>query len=349
MKRPTIKCLVWDLDETLWEGVLLEGGGRRLKPGVWEAVQELDRRGILQSIASRNDHEAAMTRLEDFGLAEYFLYPQIHFGPKSGSLKTIAEKLNISLDAFAFIDDQAFERTEVESVHPQVRVFSERELVFLTKLPCFSPRFITEDSARRRLMYQTDQARSQAEENFQGPSEAFLADLNLTFTLDRVGPGDLERAVDLTERTHQLNATGLTFDHDQLAALMDSPKHHLVINSLSDRFGDYGRIGLSLMEKAGERWILKLLLMSCRVMSRGVGSAMLNIWIRHALAAGRELYADFAETDRNRIMYVTYCFAGFEEAERFGGGKVLLKRPLTPPPTMPPYLKVASSMEGFAF
>ncbi len=348
MSGPTIKCLVWDLDDTIWDGVLLEGGGRSLKPGVLETVQELDRRGILQSLASRNDHEAALARLEEFGLAEYFLYPQINFGPKSDSVKIIAEKLNIDLDTFAFIDDQAFERSEVRSVHPAVRAFSDRDLASLTELKCFCPRFVTPDSARRRQMYQTDQERATAEEKFQGPAEAFLANLELKFTLDRVGPGDLERAVDLTERTHQLNTTGLTFDHDQLAALTHSPDHLLVINSLTDRFGDYGRIGLSLLDKSGDRWVLKLLLMSCRVMSRGVGSAMLNIWVRHALAAGRELYADFVETDRNRIMYVTYCFAGFEEVER-RDGRILLRRPAANPPALPPYLGVECSMPGFDF
>ncbi len=69
MSGPTIKCLVWDLDDTVWEGILLEGGGRRLRPGVPETVRELDRRGILQSIASRNHHEAAMERLRELGNA----------------------------------------------------------------------------------------------------------------------------------------------------------------------------------------------------------------------------------------------------------------------------------------
>ena len=190
-------------------------------------------------------------------------------------------------------------------------------------LPRFIPRFVTEDSAMRRQLYMTDQSRAKAEENFSGPTEAFLATLDMRFTIAPVADGDLQRAVDLTERTHQLNATGLTFSHDELDALRSSPEHLLLMSSLEDRFGPYGKIGLCLVEKGSEVWTLKLLLMSCRVMSRGVGSVMLNHVIAEADRAGKRLQAEFVETDRNRMMYVTYKFAGFEEVARDGAWSLL--------------------------
>jgi FkbH-like protein len=346
MSGGTIKCLVWDLDETLWSGILLEGGGRELRPGVRETVLELDRRGILQSLASRNDRELALARLEELGLAEYFLYPQINFGVKSDSLKAVAAKLNLGLDGFAFIDDQEFERAEVAAVCPQTLILGAADVPRLLDMERFRPRFVTPDSAGRRLLYLTDQRRIEAEESFQGPTEEFLRSLEMEFSVDRVGPGDLERVVDLTERTHQLNATGLTFDHDELTALMESPVHLLLINSLRDRFGDYGRIGLSLLDKSEKHWVLKLLLMSCRVMSRGVGSIMLNLVVAHAAKAGRELYADFAETDRNRIMYVTYRFAGFEEVERRDRlARLKWVGPEIPSP--PAHIRLSCGLPGF--
>ncbi|NCD25715.1 MAG: HAD-IIIC family phosphatase [Deltaproteobacteria bacterium] len=319
----TVKCLVWDLDETLWDGVLLEGGGQRLRPGAREVVESLDQRGILQSIASRNDHDHAMANLSRLGLEDYFLYPQIHFGPKSESLRTIAQKLNIGLNTFAFIDDQPFEREEVGQALPEVLRLDAAELTAVPELARFIPRFVTEDSAMRRQLYLTDQSRAKAEENFSGPTEAFLASLNMRFTIAPVADGDLQRAVDLTERTHQLNATGLTFGHDELDALRLSPDHWLLMSSLEDKFGPYGKIGLALVEKGAEAWRLKLLLMSCRVMSRGVGSVMLNHVIAEAGRAGKRLQAEFVETDRNRMMYVTYKFAGFEEVARDGAWSLL--------------------------
>jgi FkbH-like protein len=338
----TVKCLVWDLDDTLWEGVLLEGGGNALRPGVRETVLELDRRGILLSIASRNVAEEALARLQDLGLAAYFLYPQIGFGAKSEALARIAKALNIGLDTFAFIDDQPFERDEVQAVHPQVRVYREDEVAHLPGLPDFTPRFVNQDSALRRAMYQADMLRNAEEETFAGPQESFLRSLKMRFSIGPVEEGDLERAVDLTERTNQLNATGLTFDHDELDALRRSPGHLLHISSLEDKYGSYGRIGLSLVEKGEEYWVVKLLLMSCRVMNRGVGSVQLNHLIREALAAGKKLRADFVETPRNRAMYVTYKFAGFEEVFS-AGPKIMLEYKGTAMPSFPDYLEVVIS------
>src|SRR5690625_82784 len=116
MNRQTekVKCVVWDLDNTVWDGVLLEGEGLVVRPGIREAMETFDKRGILQSIASKNEFEPAWERLEKFGLAEFFLYPQIGWGAKSESIRKIAEELNIGLDTFAFFDDQPFERDEVE-------------------------------------------------------------------------------------------------------------------------------------------------------------------------------------------------------------------------------------------
>src|SRR6202040_4408207 len=103
MKETGIKCVVWDLDDTLWQGTLLEGEDLVLTPGVKDAVQELDNRGILQSIVSKNDHDAALQKLAAFGLDEYFLYPQINWGNKSDSIQCIANELGIRLDTFAFV------------------------------------------------------------------------------------------------------------------------------------------------------------------------------------------------------------------------------------------------------
>jgi FkbH-like protein len=336
---PLIKCLVWDLDDTVWEGVLLEGGAGSLLPGVRETIVELDRRGILHSIASRNDHDRAMERLERFGLAEYFLHPQINFGAKSGSVAAIAKLLNIGLDTFAFIDDQPFEREEVQTVLPDVRAYHAREAAALPGRAEFMPRFVNSDSALRRSLYMADIQRNKAEERFDGPSESFLQSLELRFSIGPVRDGDLERAADLTERTNQLNATGLTFSHDELAALRADPKYLLHISSLEDKYGSYGRIGLSLVEKGEEFWTVKLLLMSCRVMSRGVGTVQLHHLIREAAAAGKKLRADFVETPRNRIMYVTYKFAGFEEIGAVGNRLTLEYRGETIP-SFPRYLEL---------
>ncbi|GMK38594.1 hypothetical protein PCCS19_16480 [Paenibacillus sp. CCS19] len=334
-----IKCLVWDLDNTVWNGVLLEDGEVSLRDGVVEVIQELDRRGILQSISSKNNYEDAMAKLKQFGLDEYFLYPQINWSSKSSSIEKIVRSLNIGIDTFAFIDDQAFERDEVSHELPEVLCIDAERLLELTGLEEFTPHFITEDSSQRRLMYRSDMLRNQLEEQYEGPKEEFLASLGMRFTIGPVGPGDLQRAEELTVRTHQLNTTGYTYSFEELDALRQSPKHKLLIAGLEDRYGSYGKIGLLLLECEESHWTLKLLLMSCRVMSRGVGSIMLNHVIQLAKEAGVSLRAEFVSNDRNRMMLVTYKFGGFQEIAQ-DGDKVIFEHRMEQPMPHPEYVQV---------
>jgi FkbH-like protein len=90
-----IKCVVWDLDNTLWTGIMAEGGSVTLKPGIKEVLETLDQRGILQSISSKNNYQDAVKKLEEYGIRHYFLYPQISWSSKAEAIKTVAEKLNI--------------------------------------------------------------------------------------------------------------------------------------------------------------------------------------------------------------------------------------------------------------
>lgn len=336
------KCVVWDLDDTLWDGVLLEDEHVSLRPRVADIVRELDGRGILQSVASRNDHEKAMGRLRQFGLDEYFLYPQVNWNSKASSVRKIAESLNIGLDSVAFIDDQPFEREEVRHSLPDVLCIDAAQLDSLLDMPQMNPLFITEDTKARRLMYLSDILRQKVEQEFVGPKEDFLAGLGMTFTIDAAREEDLRRAEELTVRTNQLNTTGYTYSYEELEGFRRSPRHRLLIAGLEDKYGTYGKIGLTLVECGEEVWTLKLLLMSCRVMSRGVGAVMLG----HVLNLARErnvaFRAEFVSNERNRMMLVTYKFNGFKEYRR-DGDFILFEHDLKRIPPAPDYVRVLAS------
>lgn len=319
----TIKCVVWDLDNTIWNGVLLENDVLELRPEVVETIQELDRRGILHSIASRNDEQAARRKLEEFGLAEYFLYPQIGWHSKSESIAAIAKDLNIGVDTLAFVDDQPFEREEVAFAHPAVLTIDVHQVRKMRDMPRMNPPFITSESHLRRRMYRDDANRLAAEKAFDGRGEQFLATLNMVFRIAPAGEADLQRAEELTLRTNQLNTTGYTYSYEELDRLRQSADHLLLIASLEDRFGAYGTIGLALVETSGEAWTVLLLLMSCRVMSRGVGTIMMSYIMQRAKSAGKKLWAHFVPNGRNRMMYATYKFGGFEEVGRSGEATIL--------------------------
>lgn len=335
-----VKCVVWDLDHTVWDGILLEDGDVPLRPGVLHAIRTLDERGILQSVASRNDADAAMARLRALGIDEYFLYPQINWNAKGANVAQIAKSLNIGLDTFLFVDDQPFEREEVQHACPDVRVLDAAELEGMLERPELIPEFITDDSRNRRRLYMADIQRNQAEETFAGPSEEFLRSLDMRFTLAPCSEADLQRAEELTQRTNQLNTTGYTYDYAELNAFRTSPRHLLLVAGLDDRFGGYGKIGLALVEKTSpEFWTLKLLLMSCRVMSRGVGTIMMSHVMRQAKDAGARLRAEFKPNGRNRMMEVTYRFGGFREVEKHGE-VVIFEHDLETIQPFPDYVRV---------
>lgn len=315
-ERKTVKLLVWDLDNTLWNGTLLEGDGVQLPASVRSMLDALDKRGILHSIASRNDYELAMAKLREMGIEQFFLYPQVNWNSKAAGIKKIADSINIGLDAIAFIDDEPFEREEVRHSIPEVAVYDSRELESLIDRPEFMPPFITEDSARRREMYLADAERKRAEEQFVGPSNAFLATLGMEFTIGSAQEEDLKRAQELTVRTHQLNTTGYFYSFEELDAFRRSPDHLLLITELTDKFGAYGKIGLALIEKEPSVWTIKLFLMSCRVMSRGVGTILMNHILGLARASGVALQAEFLNNQRNRMMLITYKMGGFREVKR---------------------------------
>lgn len=334
-----IKCVVWDLDNTLWNGVLLEDDCVSLPASILGIIKTLDSRGILQSLASRNEETKAMMKLQELGLHEYFLYPQINWNSKVASIQAIARSLNIGLDAIAFIDDQPFELEEVNFSLPEVLCIDAADLTHLLGRSEMNPRFMTEDSKLRRLVYLNDIKRKQAEEEFVGPQEAFLATLGMTFTIAAAKEADLQRAEELTVRTNQLNTTGYTYAYDELNQFRQSENHKLLIVSLEDKYGSYGKIGLVLLECQAQMWVIKLLLMSCRVMSRGVGTVLLNYIMRLAKDSNVRLRAEFVSNNRNRMMQITYKFAGFKEIEKHGA-LVILETDLTRIQPFPKYVKI---------
>ncbi len=317
-----VKCIIWDLDNTLWDGVLLEDREVTLRPHAAEVVRALDARGVLQSVISRNDAEAAQAKLRQFGLADYFLAPQIGWGAKSTAVGSICGELDLPHDAVGFVDDDDFERDEVRYALPQVRCFAPGDLRYLLDLPELSFARVTEEATGRRVAYQAE-ARRRAAAEAAGTSADFLATLDMRLSIDIASQEDLERAEELTVRTHQLNTTGRTFSAAELAELIESPDHLLLMASLTDKYGSFGRIGLALVQTTGTTWRLQLLLMSCRVLARGVGSVFLGDIMRRAQRAGVTLLVEFLPNDRNRMMLVTLRFAGFAPVGRRGDVDVL--------------------------
>lgn len=341
MSEQKIKCVIWDLDCTIWDGILSEEQGIKIREDVVEVIKELDRRGILQSISSKNNFDDAKQVLESAGLWEYFIYPQINWRTKSEAVSTIAKSINIGIDTLAFIDDQEFEREEVAFTHPQVLCIDAADISNVLSMDRMMPKYITSDSGNRRSMYQNDITRNEMEKDFTGTKEEFLETLNMILRIDKAKEEDLQRAEELTVRTHQLNSTGYVYSYDELKHFIESDGYEVLVAQLDDKFGAYGKIGLVLIEKKGKIWELKLLLMSCRVMSKGVGNVLMNYICNEARKNDITVRAQFVPTDRNKIMYITYKFNGFKEISN-DGSLVTFEADMSYEREIPSYVKLIS-------
>lgn len=343
-----IKCVVWDLDNTLWDGVLLENDEIKVKEEIINVIMTFDKRGILNSIASRNDVSVVKEKMLSLGLWEYFVYPEIGWNNKSESLTKIAENLNIGIDSFAFVDDQPFEREEVKFSLSSVRVYSPAEILERMNEDIFQPKFITNETALRRKYYLTDIQRNKTSELFKGNNIEFLRSLDLEFTIKYVREMDLQRAEELTVRTNQLNTTGITYSYDELFNFMNSNNHSLYICSLKDKFGEYGTVGLALIEKSKEIWKIKLMLVSCRVISRNAGNAFINVIGNLSRKKNKGLQAEFLQNDKNRQMYIAYKFNGYKEVYSEKNFTLFeLEKNYTP--QVPDYIKINYALEDFAY
>ncbi len=285
-----VKCVVWDLDNTLWRGTLIEDGFENLtlNADAVAAIKELDQRRILHSVVSKNNPNDALDALKRFGLSEYFLAPQIGWGPKSASLAEIARRLNINKNTFIFIDDQAFERAEVSSAHPDIRVLDDSRIGGLAAMPELDIP-VTEEARNRRQMYKVEETRETALREADSCFLDFLRSCDLTLTISSLAEANLARVFELSQRTNQLNYAGRASTRKDVEDLLNGPgsgREGLVL-SCADKFGDYGIIGFAIVDV--ERFHIENFFMSCRVQHKKVDHAFFAWLIERAMARGQDV------------------------------------------------------------
>ena len=325
-RQDRVKCIVWDLDNTLWDGILVEDGSEKvaLKPGIVEIIRNLDRRGILHSIASKNNFDDAMACLESRGLADYFLHPQISWNPKSDSLKAIARKLNIGIETLMFVDDSQFELAQVRSSYPEVRTLLADRYLELPALPeCQGKE--TEESSNRRKMYRQEAIRESVAESCAGDYLIFLRECQIEMQIEPVSEANLERVHELTQRTNQMNFSGSRYERALLEKIAATSHLDTYVISCSDRFGNYGIVGFSIVDSREPR--MTDLAFSCRIQSKRVEHAFLAHLLRkYTQGVGREFWANYRKTPRNAPSGQVFADLGMKEARERGGVTELVFR-----------------------
>lgn len=314
-----IKCVVWDIDNTLLSGVYLESEQPPpADPGIRGVAAELGRRGIIHAVASKNPPEAAQHAARVTGLD--FAVAECGWGRKSDAVARIAAGLGLGTDALAFVDDDPYERAEVSFELPEVLVLSPEEVTDAPGWPEFSPAVVTAEARRRGKSYAERRRRQQEERAFAGTRDEFLRYCGTEVRISPAAAGDAPRLHELSVRTHQFNSAGAALSEQAFRGLIGSAEHHVTTVRLSDRFGDDGMVGGCVVELgAGRAWTVKLIMMSCRATGRGVIEALLGWLARSAARDGAaSLTVPCLISQRNVPLRIALAAAGFR-ADRAGG------------------------------
>jgi FkbH-like protein len=330
LKGLTRKCVVVDLDGTLWGGVVGEVGPEGIQlgptaPGVefldfQEALLNLRKRGILLAICSKNNVDDVMPVLREHKhmvlREEHFSALRINWRNKAENLTEIAEELNIGLDALVFFDDNPAERSLVRQLLPQVltvelpRDASQLRSI-LDELTDFELLALTREDELRVSQYQANQRR-QALERSSGSLDDYLRSLEIQAEIARAGAHHMPRLVQMLNKTNQFNATTRRYQAQDMARFIESSDHRVYVLEVVDRFGDHGIVGAAIVREGRERWCIDSFLLSCRVMGLSVETVLLKrIYDAARVREVPRLVGEFVRTAKNGPAADFYLRHGF--------------------------------------
>jgi len=335
----TRKCLVLDLDNTLWGGVIGDDGADRIRIGretaegeAYTAFQEycleLRQRGILLAVCSKNDeaiaregfsHPASVLRIHH--LAAFVA----NWNPKSENIARIADALNIGLDSMVFVDDNPAERAIVRAQLPAVAVPEVGEDVsrfpmMLDRGGYFDVISLSGDDVNRNAQYAANEERSALSAMYADYGQ-YLAALKMRAEIAPFRDVFLERITQLANKTNQFNLTTRRYTVSEIAQIASDPAYITLYGRLEDRFGDNGLVSVIIGRREQAVLHLDLWLMSCRVIQREMELAMLDELIERARAAGIETLAGYyLRTPKNNMVADHYLKLGFDCVSRAEDG-----------------------------
>lgn len=289
------KCLVLDLDNTLWGGVLGEEGPLSVKVGPGEPVSEAYRdfqykikalkdRGIMLAICSKNNHDDVLEVFEkrpDMPLQlSDFAATRINWEHKHINIQRIAKDLNIGLDSMVFLDDNPAECSLIQQMLPGVKTVlvppkPENMPAVIDSLVDFEKIIILEDDLKKTEQYHQKKQRQKLQEDV-GDLDSYLQSLEIEIHITAPLKENLNRVHQLYTKTNQFNVTTVRYSMSEIEKQLNDDSYDLFIISAKDRFGDLGIIGLYLVELSAPKARIDSFILSCRAMGRGIESAIMN-------------------------------------------------------------------------
>jgi len=333
------KVLVTDLDNTLWGGVLGEDGlnGIRLSreyPGAaYLALQrvllDLNNRGILLAIASKNNSEEALRAIEEHpGMLlrrRHFAAMEVNWNSKAESLRRIAVELNVGIDSLVFVDDNPVERQNVRLELPEVTVIElpPDAMAYaraVRECPLFERLSLSSEDRVRATLYSQQQDRREFEKSH-ASLEEFYQSLEQKIEISRLSGSNLARVVQLIQKTNQFNLTTRRHNAVELERLVADPAWRVYAAQVADRFGDNGLVGVCITRHSARICEIDTFLLSCRVIGRTVEDAILHFLVEEAKAQGASrLQGWFLPTRKNAPAEKFYEMRGFQLVERNDSG-----------------------------
>ncbi len=276
-----VRLVIWDLDETFWQGTLSEGGVERYIEANHDAVIELSRRGIMNSICSKNDEIPTLEIIRSLGLSDYFVFPSISWEAKGPRVRAIIEDMGLRPENVMFIDDNVGNRREVAALVPGIQVEDESICELLLEDPRFRGK--SDPELTRLAQYKLLERKSQDRAKASDGVEDFLRSCDIRVTIDYEIEANIDRAVELINRTNQLNFTKSRLPEQTGWAARKLLRHcrahtrHAGLVRVSDRYGDYGYVGFFLSVSGRENFKpgdtqrrLLHFCFSCRTMGMGI-------------------------------------------------------------------------------
>jgi FkbH-like protein len=336
------KCIVLDLDGTLWGGIVGEDGMEGIQldtkaPGnayldFQNHLLALNRRGILLAINSKNNPEDALKVIREhphMALHENnFASIKINWNDKAENIKKIAEEINIGIDSLVYIDDDPLQRERIRSAFPEVLVVDmPRDPALyvrtLRDLTDFNTLQLTEEDFKRAGSYVHQQKINDLKSSVSSLAD-FLRGLNIKISIMPADDFTVPRIAQLTNKTNQFNLTTCRYTEEEIDAFRKSQGYQVYALSARDRFGDHGTIGVAIIkEQKANEWLIDTFLMSCRVIGRDIEKGVLASLAGYAKKRGvAALIGEYIPTAKNSLCKNVYARAGFTD---IGGGKYRLE------------------------
>ena len=336
------KCLVLDLDNTLWGGVIGDDGMENIAIGhetptaeAYTAFQQyvlcLKERGVILAICSKNEEDVAKSGFDHPDSVLHvtdFVSFHANWEPKNHNIRAIAEEINIGIDSIVFIDDNPAERQIVRDTMPEVAVPEVDPVDVFSYIRAiegagyFEPVIVSEDDRKRNASYMENIKRKELAGTMESYDD-FLQSLHMEAEIEPFCPLYFDRISQLTNKSNQFNLTTRRYTRADIEQMAREPRYITLYGRLMDKFGDNGLVSVVVGERIDDSLHIRLWLMSCRVLKRGMEQMMLDALAERATVNGcKELIGYYYKTAKNKMVSDLYASFGFERIARDGDDTV---------------------------